>query len=152
MQSKNDNTHYKKPEYNITFLVSDTDNKSFLEKDLKNIRHEKLEKLIELIDKKRFNELGYDQDRPIVSNEKFKGFCELKSDQIRIIYKYLGNNTIIILGANEKKDNIDIHLLEIPISRFKQYYVEEIQNNLNHDEIYDRIKDHCMTNCRKGTR
>jgi len=151
IQSK-DNTNCKKTEYNITFLVSDTDNKSFLEKDLKNIRHEKLEKLVELIEKKKFNELGHDQDRPIVNNEKFKGFYELKSDQIRVIYKYLGNNTIIILGANEKKDNVDIHLLEIPISRFKQYYVEEIQNSLNHDEIYDRIKDHCMTKCRKGTR
>ena len=148
----NDEVDEKEIQTNITFLVSDDDEKTFLERDLKDIRHEKLEDLKYLLIGKKYNSLSKEEDKTLVSNDKFKGFDELKTDQIRIIYKKLNNNNIVILGAAEKKKDIDAPMLSRLINRYRKYYIEELQNRIDHNEIFNRISDYCMVNQRKGTR
>lgn len=148
----NNESNEKEIKTNITFLVSDEDGKSFLERDLKDIRHEKLEDLNDLLIKKRYEFLSRDEFKPLINNKKFRGFNELKTDQIRVIYKRLNYNNIVILGAAEKKDDVDIPMLTRIVSRFKKYYVEALQNTIDHELILESVCEYCEKNKREGTR
>lgn len=142
---------YKDGIYNIHFLISNIDGKTFFENDLKTIPQEYLNKIVTLLENKKYNELGKDDDKQLTENKKFKYFRELRDDQIRIIYKALDKTNILVLGVGVKKDDNDIPLYKRLTERIKNYD-KLLQDRFNQEDIYEQILDYCKNNHRKGNR
>lgn len=137
--------------YNINFLISNLDGKTFFENDLKTIPQEYLKKIVNLLENKKYNELGKDDDKQLTESKKFKSFRELRDDQIRIVYKSLDKNNILILGVGVKKSDNDIPLYTRLTERFKNYN-NQLQEKFDQEDIYNQILSYCENNHRKGNR
>lgn len=71
--------------------------------DLKDVTEENYQKVLDLIE--GFLD-GTIIPKTLTSNSSFKGFIELKDDQIRIIMKHMKNNIYSVIGlATKKRDN-----------------------------------------------
>ena len=139
----------------ILFLRNDSD-EVFLMKDLDKTNPEYLPKIVKLLKDKK---AGYtvDQkntDKQIVSNDKLRQFRELKDDQIRIIYRYLSDNKVFIIGCGTKKDNVDYKLLNTMGKRYNKYYNQDLIEHYieQADKDFDACIEFCENNKRKGTR
>ena len=139
----------------VLFLKNDSD-EAFIMKDLQKTNPEYLPKVAKLLKDKK---AGYtvDQkntDKQIVSNDKFKQFRELKDDQIRIIYRYLSDNKVLIIGCGTKKDNVDYKMLNKMADRYNKYYNEALLEHYieESDKDFDQCIEYCDDNKRKGIR
>lgn len=139
----------------ILFLKNDSD-EAFIMKDLQKTNPEYLPKVAKLLKDKK---AGYtvDQkntDKQIVSNDKFKQFRELKDDQIRIVYRYLSDNKVLIIGCGTKKDNVDYKMLNKMADRYNKYYNEALLKHYieESDKDFNESIEFCENNKRKGIR
>lgn len=92
----------------IIFLKTADDGVSYFEKDLKGIPREYIPKLTELYNKLKY---GYQTNssvnmRPLIGNNKLSGLWEIKDFKLRLIYRVLSDNLILIVGAYMKKDDM----------------------------------------------
>lgn len=82
---------------------------STLEKDLKDINREYYDRVYSLLERKKLGTLTSRKDRVMKStNDKLAGFGKLEEDQVRIMYKPLGNNIYLIIGGFVKKATKDL--------------------------------------------
>ena len=129
------------------FIFSMSENLSYFEKDLKSIPQEYYEKIDKLLYNKRYGQLSPTEDMQLVNSDIFKGYRELRSDQIRIIYKNLPLNSIYLFGVGVKKSDNDRNMYKKLTNRpFK--YEKIYDDNLT----YKRIIDYINNNKRKGNR
>lgn len=139
---------------NIYYLARGEE--TFLEKDLKsNIREEKLGDVLELIQGKKNNTLNRNQDKQFSNNDNLKHFRELKADQVRVIYRNLDGNNILVLGAITKKNDTEQAACESVVSRLRaddfKYYNDNL-DSIDNEEIETRIIKYIEDNKRKGSR
>ena len=126
---------------------------TYIESDLKDIPEEYYDRTENLLKNFKDGTLSVDKIRALASNSKFKGFRELKEDQVRIVFKEIGNNNYLILGASVKKVDSDSLMLSKLVNRYRKLTDEEIEilkNNAKSDEekIFKKLDD----DKRKGSR
>ena len=142
---------------NILFVYNEDDMTALVEKDLKDIREEKLEEFANLIKGKKYGKLAPTEDTQLVSNSKLKGFRELRGDQTRIIYRNLVDNNILIVGSFIKKDDNDRKeyykmAKRLPDTMY-DYYCENYENLQEiSEQTYLNIVKYVDENKRKGSR
>ncbi len=138
-------------EKNVIFLKNN--GKVYLDSDMKDIPEEYYSRVYDLLDGFRNGTLGSRSVKPLVNNDEFKSFRELKDDQVRIVYKEIGNNCYLILGVGVKKANSDVFLLKKLTKRYKKLSDTEIKELENESSSYfDEIKKFVLENGRKGNR
>lgn len=142
---------------NNLLYLNNSNNISYLEKDMKSFPEEYFERVSKLLDSKRRNTLTPTEDKSFSTiNAKLKDYSELRDDQVRIVYKHVGNNNYLILGAYVKKvDNFNranITLAKRDVSI--DYSNQEVLNNalLNAEEVEKRIANLVEIHGRKGNR
>lgn len=129
------------------YFAKTSNGSSFMERDLKSIPEESYETIMSLMKAKRYGVTTTLTDKQLLNSATFKQTRELKNDQVRIIYKNLGNDSIVILGVGLKKDDNDLVLYRTLSSRNF-----DIDTTISEDDTYDRIIETCNENKRKGIR
>ena len=129
------------------YFAKTSNGSSFMERDLKSIPEESYETIMSLMKAKRYGVTTTLTDKQLLNSTTFKQTRELKNDQVRIIYKNLGNDSIVILGVGLKKDDNDLVLYRTLSSRNF-----DIDTTISEDDTYDRIIETCNENKRKGIR
>lgn len=156
----------KEAEKEIEELIDDTTGKilflrnnydeTFMMKELKKMNLEYLPKVFKLLKEKKegISKDRKEQDKSIISNDKFKQIGELKDDQVRILYHYLDNGMIMITGCDTKKDDVDYKILTKNADRFKRYYDKKMLDYYieKSEEDFQNCIDYCENNKRKGKR
>lgn len=141
----------KVPKVNVLF--SKSGDSTYFENDLKNVPEEYYDKVIYLLNVKKYGETTQVEDKQLLNHKKFKQFRELRDDQIRIIYKSIGQNSIIILGIGVKKADSDRVMYNRLTSRPIEVNIDNLSEELDiANETFDRIIDYCDKNHRKGNR
>ncbi len=133
------------------FFFSISNDISYLERDLKTVPEEYYNKIVDLLLKKRYGDTNANTDKQLVNNSKLKQFRELRSDQVRILYKNLNNNSIIILGVGVKKEDNDRNLYD-RLARRPDYIDENLLKVGDDDKTLERVLEICNQNKRKGNR
>lgn len=81
---------------------------------------------------------------------------ELRSDQIRIIYKQISANNYLILGVGVKKSDNDLNMYFSIANRNQTIDLSNEKAMLENIEIKDQVEEHLSeyikTNARKGNR
>jgi len=84
-----------------------------------------------------------------VNNSAFKGYRELRDDQVRIIYKNLFDNIIVIYGVGVKKSDNDIPMY----TRLTSRPLPNLTDGSYDDSVkYGEIIEYLKNNRRKGNR
>lgn len=104
---------------------SDEASKCYFVRDLKDIREESYDSILELI---RQFKLGDNRSIKLISN----GFIELKDDQIRIILKPMNYNNYSVMGVFIKKSDNDRkefkNMFSRPIAKKDDNYTKEVED------------------------
>src|SRR5699024_10156805 len=96
---------------NIFYASPIGSEKTYLENDVENnITEENLEKVSLLIDKLKTDTLSEEENKDLTKNKKYRGYKELRKDQIRVIYRHINNNNYLIIGVGTKKTDNDLTL------------------------------------------
>lgn len=96
------------PNYVNRLVYMSSNGVSKLEKGLKYIPKEYYERVQELLERKKKGTLPSKKDSVMKkTNDKLAGFGKLEDDQVRMLYKPLGNNIYMIIGGFVKKDTKD---------------------------------------------
>lgn len=141
----------------IIYLRANNSSESYLERDiLKNIPQELYDDIIRLLEDLKNGTLLKRNTKGFTSNNKLKGFKELKEDQLRVIYKNIGSDIFVILGAFQKKRDNDRSTCIKVVSRYNPNKFEdekrindELNETLNMEsELYQKLR----VAARKGSR
>ena len=121
---------------------------------MKDIPKEYLERVKNLLDKLKTNQLNPRESAGFGGNNRLKEVRELRSDQIRILYKKIFENNYLILGIGVKKTDNDLNMY-YTISNRNQTIdlstVEKYNRNLEVSyEVEEKINSYIQTNSRKG--
>lgn len=133
------------------FFFAMSNDISYLERDLKTVPEEYYNKIVDLLLKKRYGDTNANTDKQLINNDKLKQFRELRSDQVRIMYKNLTNNSIIILGVGVKKDDVDRNLYD-RLAKRNDYIDEKLLKSGDDNKTLEKIIALCKKNHRKGNR
>lgn len=137
----------------VHILFSMADNNSYLENDLKNIPEEYYDKIKNLLLKKEYGILSPNEDKQLLNHKRFKQYRELRHDQVRIVYRNIGNDSIIVLGAGVKKSDNDKVLYSRCCSRPITVELDNFNEELRTaNTTFERIQVYCAEKSRKGTR
>ena len=141
---------------NLFYAFPPNGRESYLEKDLKDIPKEYLERVKNLLDKLKTNQLNPRESAGFGGNNRLKEVRELRSDQIRILYKKIFKNNYLMLGIGVKKTDNDLNMY-YTISNRNQTIdlstVEKYDCNLEvSSEVEEQINSYIQTNSRKGIR
>lgn len=93
--------------------------------------------------------------KPLGNNKKLKKIMELRSDQVRIIFKHVKDNIYNIMGVFTKKDDNNIMMYQIMANRMMPDVSteEKLNKQLELGEItIKQLTDLVETKGRKGTR
>lgn len=93
--------------------------------------------------------------KPLGNNKKLKKIMELRSDQVRIIFKHVKDNIYNIMGVFTKKDDNNIMMYQIMANRMMPDVSteEKLNKQLELGEItIKQLADLVQTKGRKGTR
>lgn len=146
----------KEPENNLFYAFPLNGRESYIEKDLKDIPKEYLTRVKELLDKLKYNTLNYRESAGFNSNKQLKELRELRSDQIRIIYKQISSNNYLIIGVGVKKSDNDLKMYFTIASRNQTIDLTNEKAILENIEIKNQVEEHLSeyikTNARKGSR
>lgn len=141
------------PTVNNIFYARTTGGNIYIEDDITEITQENLEKVRILLNKLRTDTLSLNESKPLVENKKFRGYKELRKDQIRIIYTHLGDNNYLIVGVGTKKTDNDLTLYTRMIKRNTNYNLDNIETCLEESEkIKVKVNEYIEQNQRKGSR
>lgn len=141
------------PTVNNIFYARTTGGNIYIEDDITEITQENLEKVRILLNKLRTDTLSLNESKPLVENKKFRGYKELRKDQIRIIYTHLGDNNYLIVGVGTKKTDNDLTLYTRMINRNTNYNLDNIEICLEESEkIKVKVNEYIEQNQRKGSR
>ena len=141
------------PSVNNIFYAKTKNENVYIEDDIKEISNENLEKVEVLLNKLRTNTLTSDEFKPLIENKKFRGYKELRKDQIRIIYIHLNKNNYLIVGVGTKKTNNDLALYKRMVERYIDYDLENLEDCLQESsKIKIKVNDYIEKNKRKGSR
>lgn len=139
----------------LLFLRNDDDEVLIL-KDLEKTNPEYLPKVAKLLQDKKDGKTieQKNTDKQIVSNNKLKQYRELKDDQIRIIYRNLEDNKVLIIGCGTKKDNVDYTMLNSMKKKYDTFYNKNLMKHYieESDKDFEACINYCENNKRKGTR
>lgn len=135
----------------INFLFASSSDISYIERDLRDVPEEYYKKIEYLLRKKRGNNTTQLLDKQLINNNKLKQFRELRLDQVRILYKNLNNNSILILGVGVKKTDNDRNLY-YKLAKRNNLVDKKILDSIDDEETYNKILDLCEKNHRKGNR
>lgn len=124
---------------------------------MKNFPNEYYERVSRLLNGKKKDSLTPTEDKSFSTiNAKLKDYSELRDDQVRIIYKHVGNNNYLILGAYVKKvDNLNrLNVTVVGRDRSIDYLNPEILSDAlsNATEVEARIANLVENYGRKGNR
>ena len=113
--------------YINTLVYMSNNGISKLEKGLKYMPAEYYGRVLSLLERKKKGDLPSSKDSVMkATNDKLKGFGKLEEDQVRILYKPLGNNVYMIIGGFTKKATKD----------FTGYYsLAEAYRHTNHPSV-----------------
>lgn len=142
---------------NNLIYLNTSNNISYLERDMKNFPNEYYERVSRLLNGKKKDSLTPTEDKSFSTiNAKLKDYSELRDDQVRIIYKHVGNNNYLILGAYVKKvDNLNrLNVTVVGRDRSIDYLNPEILSDAlsNATEVEARIANLVENYGRKGNR
>lgn len=141
------------PTVNNIFFAQTSNGNIYVESDIMEIAKENLDKVKLLLNKLRTDTLVGNESKALIENKKFKGYKELRKDQIRIIYTHLGDNNYLIVGVGTKKTDNDLTLYKKMIDRNINYDVENIEEKIKENEkIKIKINNYIEKNQRKGSR
>lgn len=141
------------PTVNNIFYARTTSGNIYIEDDITEITNENLEKVRILLNKLRTDTLSLNESKPLVENKKFRGYKELRKDQIRIVYTHLGDNNYLIVGVGTKKTDNDLTLYTKMINRNVNYNLDNIEDCLEESEkIKVKVNEYIEQNQRKGSR
>jgi phage-related protein len=142
---------------NLFYQFTSFGESSYLEKDIKDFPEEYLSKVKQLLERKKYDKLSPDMDKPFNnSHKKMKEYRELRLDQIRIIYKHLFQNNYLIIGAFVKKTDNDRKMYQSMIERENsldfsnsELFKEQLDKSL---EVENRLYTMIDEKARKGSR
>lgn len=141
---------------NLFYAFPPNGRESYLEKDLKDIPKEYLERVKNLLDKLKTNQLNPRESAGFGGNNRLKEVRELRSDQIRILYKKIFKNNYLMLGIGVKKTDNDLNMYYTISNRDQTIdlsTVEKYNRNLEvSSEVEEQINSYIQTNSRKGIR
>ncbi len=141
---------------NLFYAFPPNGRESYLEKDLKDIPKEYLERVKNLLDKLKTNQLNPRESAGFGGNNRLKEVRELRSDQIRILYKKIFKNNYLMLGIGVKKTDNDLNMYYTISNRDQTIdlsTVEKYDCNLEvSSEVEEQINSYIQTNSRKGIR
>lgn len=141
---------------NLFYAFPPNVRESYLEKDLKDIPKEYLERVKNLLDKLKTNQLNPRESAGFNGSNRLKEFRELRSDQIRVLYKKIFENNYLILGVGVKKNTNDRNMYYTICNRDQTIdlsTVEKYNRNLEvSSEVEEQINSYIQTNSRKGIR
>lgn len=142
---------------NIFYAAPIGSKKTYLENDVENnITEENLEKVSLLIDKLRTDTLSEDENKDLTKNKKYRGYKELRKDQIRVIYRHINNNNYLIIGVGTKKTDNDLTLYNKMVSRNNKIDIstEEklVQKSTDSEKVKGKVLSYINDNKRKGNR
>ena len=141
------------PTVNNIFYARTTSDNIYIEDDITEITNENLKKVRILLNKLRTDTLSLNESKPLIENKKFRGYKELRKDQIRIIYTHLGDNNYLIVGVGTKKTDNDLTLYTKMINRNVNYNLDNIEDCLEESEkIKVKVNEYIEQNQRKGSR
>lgn len=141
------------PTVNNIFFAQTSNGNIYVESDIMEIAKENLDKVKLLLNKLRTDTLAGNESKALIENKKFKGYKELRKDQIRIIYTHLGDNNYLIVGVGTKKTDNDLTLYRKMIGRNIKYNVENIEEKIKENEkVKIKINNYIEKNQRKGSR
>lgn len=141
------------PTVNNLFFAQTISGNIYVESDIMEIAKENLGKVSLLLNKLRTNTLAGSESKALIENKKFKGYKELRKDQIRIIYTHLSDNNYLIVGVGTKKTDNDLTLYKKMIDRNINYDLSNFECSLNeNDKVKIKIDDYIKENQRKGSR
>lgn len=138
---------YARNENNVGYFEIDLDRS--------NIPEEYYEGILDLLNRFKTDELLPRETKQLVGNINFKQFRELKSDQIRIVYRQIVGNYYCILGVGVKKANSDLPLYKKLTSRpfISTTNIEELEREIEiSKEIEEKIIKFCTEEARKSHR
>lgn len=141
-------------ENHLFFATSNS--KAYVEKDILDIPEEYYQRVKKLIEGFKFGTLNDHNIENFVSNSKLKGYRKLKEDQIRIVYRPLGNNNYLILGIMLKKsDRANKDYIKI-INRDYNYDISDeftySEQKIENETIYNNLIEYLDEYSRKGNR
>lgn len=141
---------------NLFYAFPPNGRESYIEKDLKDIPKEYLERVKNLLDKLKTNQLNPRESAGFGGNNRLKEVRELRSDQIRILYKKIFKNNYLMLGIGVKKTDNDLNMYYTISNRDQTIdlsTVEKYDCNLEvSSEVEEQINSYIKTNSRKGIR
>ena len=148
-----DSTQEEPIEKNILLFIDrgTSTHTTYFENDLKSIPQQKYEETKFLLNGIKNDTLTARQFKPLVHNNKLKGFYEARGDQVRIIYKHLANNKYVICGVFLKKDDVDLQMYLNMVTRYNSS-VDYSYLMDTKDEDYNKIVNYINTNKRKADR
>lgn len=141
------------PTVNNLFFAQTISGNVYVESDIMEIAKENLGKVSLLLNKLRTDTLAGSESKALIENKKFKGYKELRKDQIRIIYTHLSDNNYLIVGVGTKKTDNDLTLYKKMIDRNIKYDLSDFECSLNeNDKVKIKIDNYIKENQRKGSR
>lgn len=142
---------------NLFYAFPPNGRESYIEKDLKDIPEEYLEKVKKLLDKLKENNLNSSEITVFRNtNKRLKNFQELRDDQVRILFKRIFDNNYLIIGVGIKKTDNDLKMYFNLSNRNQEI---DITDSLTYNRnleissmIEENIDSYIKNNSRKGTR
>ena len=126
--------------------------KSKLILDMKDIPYEYYDRVYQLINDFKNNELSHKQIKKLTAANNF---LEIKDDQVRIVFKHISDNIYAIMGVFAKKANNDMMMFKTLINRIvpdisddKKYQIELGLAEKTEKELEELVQE----KGRKGTR
>ena len=105
---------------------------TYLQNDVKSIPEEYYEKIIEMLERLEYDDLGFNSEkvRKLRNNKKIEGVYELKEFKLRLIYRVLDSDSVYVMMVRMKKDDL--------VSIDKENIIER---NRNTDREFNRFKE-----------
>lgn len=100
---------YSRSEVNIT--------KAKIISDMDDVPHEYYDTVNDLLTRFKNGTINKKEFKALTNNKNFKGYLELKYDQVRIVLKHVHDNVYAVLGVFAKKTNNDMNMYERIINR-----------------------------------
>ena len=142
---------------NLFYAFPPNGRESYIEKDLKDIPEEYLEKVKKLLDKLKENNLNSSEITVFRNtNKRLKNFQELRDDQVRILFKRVFDNNYLIIGVGIKKTDNDLKMYFNLSNRNQEIDITDpltYNRNLEISSmIEENIDSYIKNNSRKGIR
>lgn len=146
--------HTTKKRFIYCHLNANT-SKSRLISDMTNIPYEYYDTVRDLLTKFKNGTIGTKEFKALTNHKKYKGYLELRYDQVRIVLKHMKNDIYVILGVFAKKANNDMTMYSRIINRILPEIDTDSKLSIKlelADQTEAELEELVKTKGRKGTR